>query len=165
MNEDLYKFFYNFPDEKHIRTVCKFRQGKEACYFLRTNGRFNCGKSKSLVRDVMDELKHENKVKEDWPKGDNCPGLLGYIIENQSRLKNLRLKYQEAMNGLEETGFLKELVVRDDELYLVAEWGSKNICPVLEIKKLDISVEKHGLIFQVSWGIGISEKEMIIYFA
>ncbi len=133
----------DFPNQKHVQTVCKPGQGAATCRFLSMmpDGVYKCEKFASLGR----YLNYRAESGDLTAQGDNCEGVLGLIAENQEELMGNRIIHtedgedtQSVFDGVRSKGGYKGSLGVGDFGY-AQEFTT-------------ISLEKRGIVFTAPFG-------------
>jgi hypothetical protein len=90
--------FASFPGGHQVQEVCKSGQGVAQCRYLvehasSTGTRSYCRKASSYERDRIDTAVAQGECE---AQGDNCPGTLRFIMDNQDLLMGNRTVHHEA---------------------------------------------------------------------
>ena len=131
--------FTAFPTTQHVQAVCRAGQGEGQCRYLsqRVNlaGTKNyCWKGSEYERECIDTQVAQGYVE---AQGDNCPGTLGFVIDNQGLLMGNRTVHHEA--GEDYEGTFTGINQRNG-IIEVAGIGTAE-------KSVDVSISHEGIVF------------------
>jgi len=94
--EELYAKFSAFPPEQHVQTICELGTDIQHCRYLAMvpdrQGAPECAKASNLRQVLNQRVSDADMV----AQGDNCPGTLGFVIENQELLMGNKVIHHEA---------------------------------------------------------------------
>jgi hypothetical protein len=162
LEEELFEIFSKFPSKEHIEKICKpgSKEGK-TCRFLvmEPPKGFRCAKATN-IRKALDK-----KVKKDEmrAKGNNCGGLLDFIIEQQEKLKGKTVTHTESMPRFFAKGVLQGIGIRGELVYIKADWEDLGVKEqYYRVDDLEISVN-NGITFATP-GFGVLAGETKIFF-
>lgn len=132
----------NFPTEEQVRKFCKPGRWRETCSYLATGGHrlWECVKFAGS--------KYENKQIFRGPStssNDNCPGILGFLADNQDRLKGRTVEYGGSQNVFE------AIEMDDDTLHIFWSGGENGVS--YGLKDLYIAVDRWKVVFGIK-GLG-----------
>jgi hypothetical protein len=135
---ELFSKFSSFPDEQHVKDVCKIGQGEAACRFLvgvpAAGGlRYECAKATTL-QWTLNERANNNDLRS---RGNNCGGILEFISQNEGLLEGHAVRSEE--DGEERDANFKSLNY-DGKGFGVGGFGSTVDFTV-------VSVRPRGIIF------------------
>ena len=102
---DLLKILGKFPSKDHVQKICKIHQGRKTCRFRAIYQRRNFCTKCTDCRISMNNCIREDKRR---PHGDNCPGIIDVVIQNQSKLKGHQAFYY--IDGVKITGEFDQIV-------------------------------------------------------
>ena len=160
--EELFELFSSFPSKEHIEKICKpgSKEGK-TCRFLvmEPSKGFRCAKA-TIIRKTLDEKVAKGEMN---AKGDNCEGLLRFIIEHQEKLKGKTVTHRESMPSFFAKGVLQGIEVRGELIYIKADLEDLGVKEqYYSVNDLEISVG-NGITFTIS-GLGALIGETKIFF-
>lgn len=160
--EELFKIFSKFPSKEHIEKICKpgSKEGK-TCRFLVVEPLkgFRCAKA-SNIRKALDDKVAKGEMN---AKGDNCEGLLGFIIEQQEKLKGKTVTHEESMPSFFAKGVLQGIEIRGKLVYIKADWEDLGVKEqYYSVNDLKISID-NGITFTIL-GLGVLAGETKIFF-
>lgn len=92
MAETPFSIISGFPSAQHVEDVCKKGQGENACRYLRKKGDgFACNKASRLKETIDQNVEKGKSLK----KGDNCPGPVSHLFENQTVILGSMVRFQD----------------------------------------------------------------------
>lgn len=141
---ELFTSFSSFPDDSHVRDICKPGKGATTCRYLirRTSpsgNRYLCEKA-GTYRKLIDEDVQRGVVIE---RGNNCRGILGFVDVNQDSLCGLTTLSQALISG--------DRVKRSEGKFdaLIIDDGHVTIGCILEVPEEDVelAIDSQGITF------------------
>jgi len=130
----------NFPIDEQVRKFCKPGQEETCRYLVVGRGRlWECSK-------FADSGYGNDSIARAW--SDNCPGLLGFLLDNQDRLKGRTVEYA-GRDGLLR-GIFKTMEVEKGMLHIFWKAEGKENNSSYELKDLRISVSRWKVNFDIN---------------
>lgn len=155
--QDIYSAFISFPSPNHVMSVCKPNKDEQTCRHLAMEGKgFRCIKA-SPFRRIIDE---ETEAGATRAKGDNCEGILGFVVEKQDLLVGNPTEYEEGGPRLKEKAQFQFIKVEDGLITLAT---SKSVNPRISENHVQIDVYKDSIRFSAR-GVGPLGGELKVYF-
>lgn len=146
-----YAFFSSFPSEQHVGKVCGGSWMRSFASTYQTTAEDNIEKTcRQYSYSTGDSGEEHNCNKNGWhgkPElGANCEGILGFVLENKSRLiGNATTQEGELISSSvqEKEGVLEDISFEDGIIHVVAGDASIDIPE----EKLHICVTSIGIMF------------------
>jgi hypothetical protein len=147
MSDALLRKISTFPNDTHVREVCKHGSGEAACRYLAiVGGEIKCGKY-GPARDFIDRRVADNSM---TAKGDNCEGIVGLLKEDSGSLTGTRIIYTESVPTLEVRGTLKGIDINPSGIVMRVEWDEGKVYdPSYDLGTVQIDLTKEGLLFSL----------------
>ncbi|MCL4366294.1 hypothetical protein M1437_03645 [Patescibacteria group bacterium] len=141
--EELRLKFTAFPTVQHVQSVCRAGQGAEQCRYLSqhvslTGTQNYCSRGSEYERERRDEQVARGDIK---ARGDNCPGTLGFVIDNQELLMGNRTVHHEA--GKDYEGTFTGVHQRNG-IIEVAGIGTT-------ARSVDVNISQEGIVFSARY--------------
>lgn len=116
---------WQFPNEDHVKKVCRSKQGKRTCRYLSLSTVSHCEKG-SFIGELANSRVKEGVMK---ARGDNCDGILEFLCDGRLAGKEV-ISEKKSPPYYKIKGTVRKLVVKDGmlvlDLVLDAEWEDRD---------------------------------------